>query len=307
MVPKVSIIINCLNPGIFLQEAIDSIYAQTYHNWEIILWDNASIEDIQSFITCYDDRLHYFKAEKTVNLGEARNLAMSKAKGELIAFLDCDDIWMPEKLSNSITRFDDLEVGLVYTKWDRFNALGYCQTVSEGVSLPEGWVFKEILFKNFTCLSTLVFRSDIVHKDKIQFDPQFNYLEDTDFLIKVARKWKFAYVNISLTQYRMHSASATATKVESFRKEMDILIDKFSAIYPEVKEKYADKLRAANRRDSAIDNWRKGHRRIARHMIYPILKISPMNSLIYVAMYFPFKYIDWIRQRLFKKSSGYYY
>ena len=304
---KVSIIINCLNPGFFLLEAIDSIYAQTYYNWEIILWDNASTEDIQSLITSYDDRLHYFKTEKTVNLGEARNLAMSKAKGELIAFLDCDDIWMPEKLSNSISRFDDSEVGLVYTKWERFNASGYRQTVSEGVSLPEGWVFKEILFKNFTCLSTLIFRSDIVLKNKIQFDPQFNYLEDTDFLIKVAQKWKFAYVNISLTQYRMHAASATANKLEGFRKEMDMLIDKFSAIYPEVKEKYSYLLRAANRRDSAIDYWRKGERRIARHTIYPIIKISSRNALIFLAMYLPFKYIDWIRQRLFGRSSGYYY
>jgi glycosyltransferase involved in cell wall biosynthesis len=304
---KISVILNCLNSTAYLREAIDSVYAQTYTNWEIILWDNASQEDVKSFLSGYDERLKYFRGEKTVNLGEARNLAMSKATGELFAFLDCDDIWMPEKLSLCIPCFDDPEVGLVYTKWNIFNALGYCQTVSEGVSLPEGWVFKEILFKNFTCLSTLIFRSDIVHKDKIQFDPQFNYLEDTDFLIKVARKWKFAYVNVSLTHYRMHAASATATKVEGFREEMDMLIDKFSALYPEVKEKYADQLRAANRRDSAIDNWRKGERKIARNMIYPILKISPSNMLIYMAMYLPFKYINWIRQILFRRSRGYYY
>ena len=144
MDPKVSIIINCLNPEFFLQEAIDSIYAQTYHNWEIILWDNASTEDIQSFITSYDDRLHYFKAEKTVNLGEARNLAMSKAKGELIAFLDCDDIWMPDKLSLCLPRFDDPVVGLVYTNWTVFNSSGYKKLKYDSFLSPEGWVFDKI-------------------------------------------------------------------------------------------------------------------------------------------------------------------
>lgn len=304
---KVSVVLNCLNSTLYLREAIDSVYAQTYKNWEIILWDNASTEDVQSFLTGYDERLHYFKADKTVNLGEARNLAMSKAQGDLIAFLDCDDIWMPEKLSRSIQRFSDPEVGLVYTNWILFNAFGYNKLKYDGEPAPEGWVFEQVLFNNFTCLSTLIFRADIVHKDQIQFDPQFTFLEDTDFLIMVSRKWKFAYLPVPLTYYRMHSASASATKVEDFRKEMDILIDKYSALFPEVKEKYADQLRTSNRRDSAMDNWRKGDRRRARSIILQDIRINPSFVFFYIAMFLPFKYIDWVRQKIFKKSVGYYH
>ena len=134
---KVSVILNCLNSTEYLREAIDSVYAQTYSNWEIILWDNASTQDVQSFIKGYDNRLSYFRAVKTVNLGEARNLAMSKATGNLIAFLDCDDIWMPEKLSLCIPRFDDPEVGLAYTNWTVFNSAGYKKLTYDGISPPD--------------------------------------------------------------------------------------------------------------------------------------------------------------------------
>ncbi len=304
---KVSVILNCLNSTEYLREAIDSVYSQSYTDWEIILWDNASTEDVQGFLTGYDERLHYYRADNTVNLGEARNLAMSKAQSDFIAFLDCDDIWMPEKLQECLACFADPEVGLVYTNWILFNAFGYNKIKYDGVPAPEGWVFEQVLFNNFTCLSTLIFRADIVHKGQIQFDPQFTYLEDTDFLIMVAREWKFAYVPAPLTRYRMHAASATATKVEGFRKEMDMLIDKFSALYPEVKEKYADQLRAGNRRDSAMDNWRKGDKRTARSIIFQDLRMNPSYALFYLAMFIPFKYIDWIRQRIFKKSISYYH
>lgn len=304
---KISVILNCLNCTSYLREAIDSIYAQTYVDWEIILWDNASSEDVKSYLTGYDNRLHYYRASITANLGEARNLAMSKAQGDLIAFLDCDDIWMPEKLRLSILPFEDPEVGLVYTNWTIFNATGYSKLAYDGIPSPEGWVFKELLFNNFTCLSTLIFRADILHKDQIYFDSQFTYLEDTDFLIKVARKWKLSYVPVSLTNYRMHANSASATKVEGFRKEMDMLIDKFSALYPEVAEKYADHLRMVNRKDSAMDYWRKGDRRRARSVIYVDLGVNPKYTLFYLAMFIPFRYIDWLRQRIFRKSIGYYH
>lgn len=304
---KVSVILNCLNSTEYLREAIDSVYSQSYIDWEIILWDNASTEDVQCFLAGYDERLRYYRADSTVNLGKARNLAMSKAQGDFIAFLDCDDIWMPEKLQECLACFADPEVGLVYTNWTNFNSSGYFKLTYDGISPPEGWVFEKILFNNFTCLSTLIFRTEIVRNDHIKFDSQFTYLEDTDFLILVARKWKFAYVSESLTNYRMHAASASATKVEGFRKEMEVLINKFSALYPEVAEKFADQLRAVNRKDSAMDNWRKGHRKRARSLIYRDLIINPRYLLIYLAMFMPYNYIDWIRQKLFRRSIGYYH
>ena len=78
--PLVSIIMNCYNSEYFLKDAIDSIYDQSYTNWEIIFWDNAS-EDLSAEIAkSYNCNLRYFRGKKMIPLGEARDLALSRAR-----------------------------------------------------------------------------------------------------------------------------------------------------------------------------------------------------------------------------------
>ena len=96
--PLVSIIINCYNGEKYLREAIDSIYSQTYVNWEIIFWDNCSTDRSAEIAKSFDHRLRYYCTVDTTPLGAARNLAIKKTKGKYIAFLDCDDLYLPEKL-----------------------------------------------------------------------------------------------------------------------------------------------------------------------------------------------------------------
>ena len=108
--PLVSVIMNCLNCERYLNEAIDSVRAQTYSNWEIIFWDNASNDRSASIVKEYNDpRIHYFRGDKTILVYAARNKALSQCHGEFIAFLDCDDIWMTEKLSKQIEDYIDLK------------------------------------------------------------------------------------------------------------------------------------------------------------------------------------------------------
>ena len=94
--PLISIIINCFNGERFLREAIDSVIAQTYSNWELIFWDNQSTDSTANIVRSYhDDRIRYFYAPEHTSLGEARNLALEKANGVYIGFLDSDDKWLP--------------------------------------------------------------------------------------------------------------------------------------------------------------------------------------------------------------------
>ena len=74
----VSVIMNCYNGEKYLNSAIDSIYNQTYLDWEIIFWDNASKDKSSSIALSYDSKLKYFKSKKTLSLGKARNKALSK-------------------------------------------------------------------------------------------------------------------------------------------------------------------------------------------------------------------------------------
>ena len=126
--PLVSVIMNCRNCEKYLKEAVDSVLSQTYQNWEIIFWDNQSTDSSAVIFKAYNDpRLRYYLAPEYTPLGGARNLAMQKANGEFIAFLDCDDIWLPLKLEKQIPVFDKESVGLVICDTIFFNDKRVCK------------------------------------------------------------------------------------------------------------------------------------------------------------------------------------
>src|SRR3989338_9505013 len=100
--PAVSVIMNVYNAEKYLQEAIDSVYAQTYSDWEVILWDNGSTDNTADIAQRYDTKLRYFHAKTCGSLGRARNYAIAQARGRYVAFLDYDDVWMPQKLDVQI-------------------------------------------------------------------------------------------------------------------------------------------------------------------------------------------------------------
>ena len=100
--PKVSIIMNCLNGEQYLKQAMDSVFKQTYDDWEAIFFDNTSTDNSAAIAKSYGERVRYFKSQTTYPLGKARNLAINETKGEFIAFLDCDDIWLPQKLEKQV-------------------------------------------------------------------------------------------------------------------------------------------------------------------------------------------------------------
>ncbi|SVD67945.1 uncharacterized protein METZ01_LOCUS420799, partial [marine metagenome] len=96
--PLVSVIVNCLNGERYLKKSLDSIYKQTYENFEIIFWNNGSTDRSKLIASEYEYKIRLYSTEETVPLGMARNRAIRKAKGSYIAFLDVDDWWTPRKL-----------------------------------------------------------------------------------------------------------------------------------------------------------------------------------------------------------------
>ena len=113
--PLVSIILNCYNGEKYLHESLKSIESQTYKNWELIFWDNQSTDNskgiLQSFL---HKNFKYFNSQKHTSLYAARNLAIQKAKGQFIAFIDSDDTWNKDKLKIQMKYFKDKEIGVVY-------------------------------------------------------------------------------------------------------------------------------------------------------------------------------------------------
>ncbi len=205
--PMVSIIMNCYNCEQFLCQAIDSVYAQTFTDWEIIFWDNASTDSSGSIARSYDEKLKYFRADKTTPLGDARNLAVEKATGKYLAFLDCDDIWLENKLQAQMEIFeketDDL--GFVYGRSEKFynNGQWKNQIFRKGDKLPEGWIFNDLVKGNF-----IPFLSGVFDREKFiecgGFPAHFKNSTDYYIFLNFARKYRVRAVQDVCCMYRVH-------------------------------------------------------------------------------------------------------
>lgn len=207
--PLVSIIINCYNGEQFLRGSIDSVYAQTYSNWEIIFWDNASTDGSAEIAQSYDHKLRYFKASVTTLLGKARVLAVNEARGKYLAFLDYDDLWLSDKLEKQVKLFlqtDD--TGLIYSSCEVISENGETsgQIPSISMTLPSGNVFAELVKINF-----VPFVSALVCREKYYQVGGFpvHYKNSTDYslFLKLSHRYQVLAINQVLCKYRDHPKS----------------------------------------------------------------------------------------------------
>ena len=104
MTDLVSIIMPSYNTAKYIKASIDSVLAQTYPYWELIIVDDCSTDETDEVVAAYtDERIRYIKNEKNSGAAVSRNRALREAKGRWIAFLDSDDVWLPEKLEKQIS------------------------------------------------------------------------------------------------------------------------------------------------------------------------------------------------------------
>ena len=114
---------NCHNGEEYLEEAINSVFEQTYEKWEIIFFDNNSNDNTKKITEKYTEKLVYFRSNKFLRLYEARNLAINLCKGDLICFLDSDDIWVAEKLEVQLSHYSD-EFPIIYGGYQQIDKNG---------------------------------------------------------------------------------------------------------------------------------------------------------------------------------------
>lgn len=119
MSPRISVLIPCYNAGRFLAQALDSVLAQSYTDYEIIVIDDGSNDNTADIVAQYPQVQYFYNAHSGISV--SRNLAISKARGEFIVFLDADDMWTADKLEKQISYMDSHpDCQLVYTLVQNF-------------------------------------------------------------------------------------------------------------------------------------------------------------------------------------------
>jgi glycosyltransferase involved in cell wall biosynthesis len=199
----------------YLEEAIDSVLAQTYKNWELIIVDNYSSDNTEGVaLRSGDRRIRYFKFANNGIIAASRNFGLSQANGEYAAFLDSDDIWLPEKLSRSVTTLQD-GIDLVchsMTLFDVSNNLYPLKPYNPDLAATP---FISLLQRgNFIFTSTVVARLSVLLPG-FDVSSEIVTAEDYDLWLRLFSTGgvKCAYLKEPLTRYRIHDAN-NSSKVE---------------------------------------------------------------------------------------------
>lgn len=221
--PLVSIIINCYNGETYLHESIKSVLAQTYQNWEIIFWDNRSEDKSAEIFKSYNDkRFKYFFADEHTSLYKARNLAIKKSKGELIAFIDTDDLWVKNKLELQVSLFENSKISLVYGNlWIIKNDLKKKKLFIKKKS-PSGFIHKTLLDDYNVGIITAIFRKKIIDDLNNIFDERFSILGDFDCFLKLSKSYYYHYINTPVAYYRIHDKNFSSINSKKGMEEWDI-------------------------------------------------------------------------------------
>jgi glycosyltransferase involved in cell wall biosynthesis len=260
------------NAAPYVRAAVDSVLSQTFSHWEIVFWDNCSVDETSTILREYrDPRVRYFLAPSFTPLGEARNRAIREAQGEFIAFLDCDDIWLPEKLERQLPLFDDPEVGLVYSDTIFFNARGDERRLYDGILPARGHCFRQLLARYSLSMETVVLRRTALDAQIEWFDPHFSMIEEADLFRRIAYEWKIDGVADALARWRVHASSWTFRHPELFRQETLLMLDRFRALYPNFDGNYAREIAVLMEiiaLGEARDAWLKGNKwPLVRHFM----------------------------------------
>jgi len=267
----VSVIMNGHNAEEYLKEAVDSVLGQTYSDFEIVFFDNCSTDSTKKIIKSYlDPRIRYFHSSDFLSLGEARNQAIRNSKGDLIAFLDCDDLWFPKKLELQVPVFENEKVGIVISDTIFFDSIKDRRQLFKKKP-PTGRVFRNLLLNYFISMETAVVRKSALESLDHWFDPSFNVIEEYDLFLRIAYDHDLEFVDSVLAKWRIHDSSWTWSKSDLFSQERIILFNKLKDIIPDFSEtNYRDEFRVFQRSidwDVARLHWKKKENQKARLLL----------------------------------------
>ena len=206
--PLVSVILPTYNRAATLDRAVRSVLLQSYQNLELIVIDDGSTDETSSYVsTIQDKRLRYLRQERNQGVAAARNAGMAAANGQLIAFLDSDDAWMPEKLSRQVAQMQRSapRVGLLYTGLAIEHADGRIETWSPHA---RGYVLGKILQRNIVHFGT---SSTMIRAEAAEvvggFDTTWPANEDHDYWVRIARFYEFDFDPEPLAVYDLGGTS----------------------------------------------------------------------------------------------------
>ena len=215
---------NCFNSETFLDEAIKSVINQTYNHWELIFWDNKSTDNSSKIIKSFNDkRIKYFYAKKHTKLYESRNKAIEKCSGEFITFLDCDDIWVENKLELQLSKFVK-NIQFVFGNYNTINQRGHI-IKSAFKNLPSGYITNQLFDENFISIGAVMISKKLLENNL--FNPKYNLLGDFELWIRLSLTTEFISIPNVVEHSRVHETNTSKIFYPDWNKEKRMFYKNF--------------------------------------------------------------------------------
>ncbi|MGO3741048.1 glycosyltransferase family 2 protein [Kerstersia sp.] len=218
--PLVSIVMPAYNAASTLAASVDSALAQTWEHWELLLVVDAATDNTLAIAESYaarDERIRVFGCSTNQGVAQARNVALDHARGDYLAFLDSDDLWMPEKLAEQVTFMEREGVELCYAAYQRFNEGGPLNIVVP----PEHVTYEQLLQSNVIANLT-----GIVKRQRV-LDLRFKSIGHEDYLFWLSALQRIPHARrLPLThpmaRYRVQPESRSSKKLRNLQWQWHI-------------------------------------------------------------------------------------
>ncbi len=297
---KASIVIPAYNAENYISQSLDSLIKQSFRNWEAIIVNDGSSDHTEEIALNYcktDNRIKLInQPNKGVSI--ARNRAITAATGDILAFLDADDLWPPDKLEVSINEMKKFDVDLIFTSSKHFtndkNTVKLnLKVIEETLGGKEGYNY--LLFENPLVMSSVVVKKKAVEKVSC-FDENLQVCEDYHLWLKLAKYgYRLRGSNKTFTYYRRHEKQATKNILLMWCKRKEVIrkisqssdnkskhmlacayCDRKAYMY------YLNENRWSNAKEIAISFAKENNHNILHNIIYfNILPKKLLHAIIY--------------------------
>jgi len=221
MEPRISVVIPAYNAARYVAEAVDSVLAQSLPPREVIVVDDGSTDDTEAVVRRFQDRVRYVR-QPNGGSAAARNRGIREARGELIALLDADDVWFPEKLKKQWECLrDHPEAGLVHTNFYYCDENGDERVLGVLGRERVGRCYEIMFQDNGINNSTTLIRRECFDRVGL-FDESFKTCQDYDLYLRMSRYYEFAFLDEPLAVYRRHDSNITNDNSRMLKNELRV-------------------------------------------------------------------------------------
>ncbi len=312
----VSVIMPSYNHSRFIKEAIQSVLNQTFDDFELIIIDDSSSDNSQEIIQKFaeiDSRIKPIFHKKNMGIARTLNDGLRASKGEFIAFIASDDVWVPNKLEiqlEILTRNEDLIVWCEGEIIDaNSNSTGKTFTERHNATNRQksGRIFEELLKGNFIFGSSMILKRK--NLGKIRFDESLKYLNDYKFVVDLAWRYDYCFIKSPLAKYRIHGGNTILSDKKGWLIDAVRVNEYFLEQYG---DKISRKLRAMLYYKIAYAYTQLENKRVAKQYLHEILSTYPASlywSRLLIILYtkedsFIRKALRWLYSSVSRIFSG---